>query len=133
MQQEPPIIPAGIPSDVIVQRPDIAQAERHRASEHALIRSAYASFLPSFSLTGAWGYSSPDLKHFLTWKSRWWEIGASSMQTIFDGGRLIFNLELQWAKFREADQQYQEIVLEAFKKWKMRCPMLKCFIENPIS
>lgn len=113
---DPPVIPAGIPSEILVQRPDISQAERERASEHALIRSAYASFLPSFSLTGSIGFSSPDLKSFLSWRSRFWEIGANSVQTVFDGGRKLSNLELQWAKFKEADQAYREIVLEAFEE-----------------
>ena len=74
----PPAIPAGIPSEVIIQRPDIAEAERKAASEHALIGVAYANFFPSLTLTGALGFLSPDLKDFLTWKSRVWTLGASA-------------------------------------------------------
>jgi outer membrane protein, multidrug efflux system len=116
LKEDPPVIPAGIPSEVLSQRPDIAEAERQRASEQALVKSAYASFLPSLSLTGAVGFSSPDLRHFLSWKSRFWDVGASSVQTVIDGGRKLSNLELQWAKFRELDQDYQQRVLVAFQE-----------------
>lgn len=114
--QEPPQIPSGVPSDVLLQRPDIAQAERERASQHARVRVAYASFLPSFSITGALGFSSPDLRHFLSWRSRLWEVGASALQTVIDGGRKISDLKLEWARFREADQNYQQQVLQAFQE-----------------
>lgn len=116
LKGEPPVIPADVPSDILIQRPDIAQAERERASDHALIRAAYASFYPSISLTGILGFSSPDLKHFLDWKSRLWGVGATASQFIYDGGRKESNLELSWARFQEADREYQQIVLEAFQE-----------------
>ena len=64
LRDDPPAIPAGIPSEVMLQRPDIAQAERAMASEHKLINSAYASLYPSLSLTATYGYLSPLLKDF---------------------------------------------------------------------
>ena len=112
---EPPKIPAGVPSDVLLQRPDIAEAERTRAAEHAKIGVAYASFFPSFTLTGALGWSSPNLKDFLTWKSRLWVLGANANQVVFDGGALFANLAFAISKFREADEEYQQVVLVAFQ------------------
>lgn len=112
----PPKIPAGVPGDVILQRPDIAEAERIAASQHALIGVAYANFFPSLSLTGALGYESPDLKQFLKWKSRLWSLGANAAQTIFDAGRNSSNLSLAWAQFREASDNYQQTVLTAFRE-----------------
>lgn len=112
----PPEIPAGIPSTVLLQRPDIAQAERTMASQHALINAAYASFFPSFSLTGALGYSSPDITQFLKWISRYWMLGANSSQMVFDGGRDCYNLQAAWASFLEASGSYQQQVLTAFQE-----------------
>lgn len=112
----PPEIPAGIPSDVLLQRPDIAAAERLRASENAQVRVAYAAFFPSISLTAALGFSSPDLKHFLRWKSRYWAYGGTLSQSILDGGQRQANLELAYAQFREADDEYQQQVLTAFQE-----------------
>src|SRR5262249_55531773 len=60
--------------------------------------------------------SSPDLKHFLSWKSRLWGIGANLMESIFDGYRNAFNLDFAFAKFGEASALYQQNVLEAFQE-----------------
>lgn len=112
----PPIIPAGVPSAIIIKRPDIAEAERQMASQHALINVAYANFLPSLTLTGTLGFLSPDLKHFLTWKSRYWLMGANSSQMVFDGGRDEATLAATWAQFMETSSNYQQVVLNAFQE-----------------
>ncbi|CCB85035.1 efflux transporter outer membrane subunit [Parachlamydia acanthamoebae] len=112
----PPRIPAGIPSEVLLQRPDIAEIERNMASAHALVKAAYASFFPSLELTGLVGYSSPALKYFLKHKSFWWMYGASMDQTVFDGFRKTDNLCLQWSTFKEIGYQYQQQVFVAFQE-----------------
>lgn len=116
LNTSPPVIPSGIPSTVLLQRPDIAEAERELASKNALIGVAYASFYPSLELTGALGFLSPDFSQFLKWISRYWSIGANIGQTVFDGGRNCSSLELAWARFREADSAYQQKVLIAFQE-----------------
>ena len=116
LREPPPAIPAGLPSDILAQRPDLAQAERTMASQHALIGVAYAAFLPALELTGNLGYSSPDLRDFLRWKSRLWTIGADISQSVFDGGRNQANLVGAWASYREAVANYQQQVLTAFKE-----------------
>lgn len=112
----PPVIPAGIPSTILLQRPDIAQAERAMAAEHALVNSAYASFFPSISLTGALGYLSPDASQFTKWISRYWMLGANGSQMVFDGGRDSCTLKAAWARFRESSGFYQQQVLAAFRE-----------------
>jgi outer membrane protein, multidrug efflux system len=112
----PPEIPAGVPSDVLLQRPDIAQTERQMASEHALIGVAYSAYLPSLSLTGAVGFLSPDFKQFLEWISRYWMIGANINQMVFDGGRNDANLLDAWARFAEASLDYRQQILIAFQE-----------------
>lgn len=116
INEEPPQIPAGIPSTVIQRRPDIAEAEREMASQHALIGAAYASFFPSFQLTGAIGFLSPDFEQFLSWKSRYWAYGINIAQTIFDAGRNCSELEAAWARFAQASGNYQQTVLIAFQE-----------------
>lgn len=112
----PPVIPAGTPTDILLQRPDIAEAERHNASEQALIGAAIADFFPSLSISGVIGYFSPTLKDFMTWKSRFWQIGADSSQMVFDGGFDEGNLEVAWSRFRQASLNYQQTVLTAFQE-----------------
>lgn len=112
----PPEIPPGVPSTILLKRPDIAQAERHMESEHVLIGSAYASLLPSLSLTASYGYSSPDLKEFLTTKSRYWSYGENIMQTLFDGFRKLENINIAKTRYREALGSYFQTVLTAFQE-----------------
>ena len=112
----PPNICPNLPSEVLLQRPDIRAAERTAAAQHAMIGVAYASFFPSIQLTGALGFSSPDLVQFLSWKSRLWGLGASAAQTVFDAGRNKSNLDLQYALFNEASNDYQQQVLIAFQE-----------------
>jgi outer membrane protein, multidrug efflux system len=112
---DPPAVPSNVPSSVLLQRPDVAEAERTMASEHALIGPAYASFFPALTLTGTLGFLSPDLADFLKWKSRLWQLGANVAQTVFDGGRNVSNLQATWARFREASGSYQQTVLTAFQ------------------
>lgn len=116
LSELPPSIPANLPSEVLLRRPDVAQAERQMASQHALIGVAYAAFLPQFSLTGAVGYESPDLKRFLKWDSRLWAMGAEAIQSIFDGGRNISNLDAAWASYRQTLGNYRNLVLVAFQE-----------------
>lgn len=116
LDSPPPQVPANLPSAVLLNRPDIAQAEREMASKHALIGVAYAAFFPQISLTGTLGYSSPTLRDFLTWKSRLWSLGASAVQSIFDGGRNLCNLEESWANFYQTEGTYQNQVLTAFRE-----------------
>lgn len=112
----PPEVPPGLPSELLLKRPDIAQAERQMASEHALINAAYASFFPSINLTAALGFSSPDIRQFLQWISRYWMYGANMSQMIFNGGRDEFNYEATLARFVQASGNYQQLILAAFRE-----------------
>lgn len=116
LRESPPPIPAGIPSEVLLKRPDLAQAERTMASQHAMINAAYASYFPSFSLTAAIGYVSPDFKSFMDNFSRYWNLGVQANQTVFDGGRIPSNVDVSWARFFQASSDYQSLVLKAFKE-----------------
>lgn len=116
LRDYPPVIPAGIPASVLTRRPDIAQYEREMASSHALVDAAYAEFFPSLTLTGALGYSSPDLKQLFKWISRYWAIGINGSQMVFDGWRDEYNLEAAWARFFESSGTYQQTVLTAFQE-----------------
>lgn len=116
LTEQPPTIPAGVPSMVLLQRPDIAEAERTLASQHALINVAVAEFFPSLTLTGALGFESPDLRQFLSWKSRYWQIAAASSQPLFDGGRRVSQLNLAYAQYLEAEGNYRKVVITAFRE-----------------
>lgn len=116
LRDSPPEVPAGLPSQVLLRRPDIAQNEREMARDHSLVDAAYANFFPSLTITGALGFSSPDLRQLLKWISRYWAIGWGGSQMVFDGWRDESNLEASWARFFEASGEYQQTVLTAFQE-----------------
>lgn len=116
LQGLPPCIPEGIPSELLLRRPDIAEAEYNAQSQHALVKQAYSLFFPSLTLTGTLGFESPVLKEFLKWISRFWMYGEQVNQLIFDGFRTPYNLSMQIARFQEASGEYQQQVLTAFQE-----------------
>lgn len=131
--EPPPLIPAGIPSDILLRRPDIKQLERETASDQVLIGSARANFFPTLNLTGTFGFASPDLGDFLKWKSRLWTLGANSSEPIFDGWRNLSNLQYSWARFRKSSATYQKKVITAFEEVENALVNLKYQAEQMIS
>jgi multidrug efflux system outer membrane protein len=110
----PPEIPAGLPSDLLERRPDIAQAERQLASANARIGVAKAAFFPVLTLTGSGGYLSADVDTLFNWNSRTWSIGPSLSLPIFAGGRNKANYRRSQAVFEESVANYRQQVLVAF-------------------
>lgn len=116
LEKDPPLVPVGLPSSILLQRPDISQVERNMAAANALIGVAYASFFPSLTLTGALGFSSPDLRHFLRWESRLWQMGARVAQTVFEGGRNRAKVLLAKSYYLETTGNYKNTILTALKE-----------------
>jgi multidrug efflux system outer membrane protein len=111
-----PSVPAGLPSDLLERRPDVAAAERSLASANARIGVAKAAFFPAISLTGSAGFASSEMSHLLQTDSREWSIGPSLYLPIFQGGRNRANLERSKAAFDESVAAYRESVLVAFRE-----------------
>ncbi len=111
---QPPAIPAGLPSELLERRPDVAAAERDLAAANARIGVAKASFFPVLSLTGSAGFLSADLNSLFDWSSRVWTVGPSLSLPIFAGGRLRANYHHSQAAFAEAVANYRQQTLVAF-------------------
>jgi len=112
----PPAIPAGLPSELLERRPDIAQAERAMAASNARIGVAKSAFFPALDLTGSVGQSSDKLGTLLTGKSFTWFFGPSISLPIFEGGRLAAELERTRAVYAESVANYRQQVLVAFQE-----------------
>ncbi len=111
---QPPVIPAGLPADLLERRPDVAEAERQLAGANANIGVAKAAFFPVLTLTGSGGYVSADFNTLFDWDSRQWSIGPSISLPIFAGGRNRANYKRSQAAFQEAVAHYRQQVLVAF-------------------
>lgn len=109
-----PLIPAGLPSELLERRPDVAEAERQLAAENARIGVAKAAFFPVLRLTGSGGYLSADVESLFNWESRVWSIGPSLSLPIFAGGRNRANYQRAQARFEQAVARYRQRVLIAF-------------------
>ena len=111
-----PAIPAGVPSDLLQRRPDIAAAERTMSEGNALIGVETAAFYPTFSISLSGGLESPNIRNWLTWPSRFFSVGPSASETIFDAG-LRRNTVAQYRSQYDADvAAYRETVLTAFQQ-----------------
>jgi len=112
-------VPAGLPSDLLERRPDIAQAARELAAGSARIGAAKAAFFPSLVLTGYAGYASDELRDLFKWSSRSWMFGPVT-GTIFnlpilDGGRNRANLARANAEYEGLVASYRKQVLVGFQ------------------
>jgi NodT family efflux transporter outer membrane factor (OMF) lipoprotein len=109
-----PRVTPGLPSELLMQRPDIREAEAALAAANANIQNARAQMLPSITLTGAGGYQSAVLATLLRPESAVYSLAAGLAQPVFDGWRLQSNLDLQRAKQDELLQNYRKTVISAF-------------------
>jgi len=110
----PPAVPSGLPSEILLRRPDLVEAERLLASANARIGVARAEMFPSIVLTGALGSESSSLSNLFSGPSLIWSIAAGIAQPIFAGGRLQARTEAAEARERAALAQYQQAIRAAF-------------------
>lgn len=116
LEATPPPVPVGLPSQLLERRPDIAASERTMASANAQIGVATAAFYPTVTLSAAGGLESSTWKHLFDWSSRYWSVGPSASQTLFDAGlrRATVN---QYIETYNADVAgYRQTVLTAFQQ-----------------
>lgn len=109
-------LPAGLPSDVLLRRPDILQAERQLRSANANIGAARAAFFPSISLTANAGTSSTELSGLFDKGSYGWSFIPSINLPIFDGGRLRSGLGVATADRDIALAQYEKSIQSGFRE-----------------
>jgi outer membrane protein, multidrug efflux system len=113
-EASPPAVPPGLPAQLLVRRPDVAEAEQNLVAVNAQIGVAIADFYPRFSLTGSAGFESADVSTIFNWQSRIGAIAPSISFPIFEGGRLRANLAATEARYRQAVAAYVNQVLVAY-------------------
>lgn len=113
---EPPIIPTGVPSDVLERRPDIAIAERQMAAQNAQIGVAKSAFYPSIGISAGAGTNSSALGRILEAPSTFWALGASLTQPLVNGGRLSAQLDFAKSAYGGSVANYRQTVLTAFQE-----------------
>ncbi len=109
-----PAVAAGLPSQLLLRRPDVAEAEANLAAAHANLQAARAAFLPQIALGGSDGFGSTAVSTLLHGPSAVWDAGAQLVQTIFAGGKLVGQKDLAYATQQELVADYQATVLNAY-------------------
>jgi len=112
----PPPIPIGLPSQLLERRRDIAAAERNMASANAQIRVAYAAYYPVLTLSASGGLESSALKNLMSASSRFWSVGTSISETVYDGGLRRATVNQHIATYNANVAAYRQSVLTAFQQ-----------------
>jgi NodT family efflux transporter outer membrane factor (OMF) lipoprotein len=110
-----PVVPVGVPSELLERRPDIAAAERTMAAENALIGVSEAAWFPSLTLTGNAGYTANTLTKLIRSSTSLWSFGPSVAETVFNGGARLAQMRQARANYDQAVANYRETVLSAFQ------------------
>jgi NodT family efflux transporter outer membrane factor (OMF) lipoprotein len=116
LDHAPPAIPIGVPSQLLERRPDIAASERSMAAANAQIGVAVAAYYPNLTLSASGGFESSTITNLLSYSSRFWSVGPSVSETIFDAGlRRATVLQFE-ATYNANVAGYRQTVLTAFQQ-----------------
>jgi len=116
LQTGPPPIPVGLPSQLLERRPDIAASERRVAEANAQIGVTKAAFFPALTLSGAAGVASTSIASWFTWPARFFSLGPTLAQTLFDKGKRAAETDQARAQYDGTVASYRQTVLTAFRE-----------------
>jgi NodT family efflux transporter outer membrane factor (OMF) lipoprotein len=116
MVYTPPAIPTEVPSELAERRPDVAAAERKLAEDNATIGIGYGAFFPSVTISARGGYQSSLFSKIVDWPSRFWSVGPTVTQTIFDAGLYRAQLHQYEAIYNADLSSYRQTALVAFQQ-----------------
>jgi multidrug efflux system outer membrane protein len=111
-----PVVPAGLPSDLLERRPDIKQAEQNLIAANAQIGVAKAAYYPAISLTGLLGYSSSDFSDLFSGPAKIWQYSAPITLPIFTAGKISAQVKVTEAQQQQALYRYQQTIQTAFRE-----------------
>ena len=116
MKVQPPPIPIGLPSQLLERRPDVAAAERRVAEANSQIGIARAAFYPSLTFSASAGFASSSIASWFTWPARFFSVGPTLAQTLFDKGKRAAVTEQSRAQYDGTVANYRQTVLTAFQE-----------------
>lgn len=111
-----PKIPGMLPAELLERRPDIASEERRMAAANEEIGIAQAAFYPTLSLSGSAGFTGTSALNWFTWPSRFWAVGPTFSETLFDAGRRKAVKAISVAQYDQTVAEYRQTTLNAFQQ-----------------
>ncbi|HKW26511.1 MAG TPA: efflux transporter outer membrane subunit [Terriglobales bacterium] len=116
LSMPPPVIPLGLPSELLERRPDIAGAERHVAAANAQVGIAASAYYPVLNLAASAGFESGSITTLISGPSLFWSAGPAAAATLFDVGRRRALSEEARAAYEQTVANYRETVLTGFQQ-----------------
>ena len=116
LSAEPPALDAGLPSDLLERRPDIAEAERQMVVANAQVGIARSAYFPSLNLFANGGWQAVDVAKLLNVQSTIWAVGANAAEAIFTGGSRRAQTQFAKAGYDASVASYRDTVLNAFRE-----------------
>lgn len=116
IKNDPPSLTAGVPSELLLNRPDIIEAFFNIQAQADTVKARKAALFPTFIVTGTLGLYSPDSSELFSWRARFWQWVLEASQTIYDFGRKFEDIDAAKAVFRQNVDDYIETVLQAFEE-----------------
>jgi NodT family efflux transporter outer membrane factor (OMF) lipoprotein len=111
-----PVVPAGVPSQLLLRNPAVAAAERAVASANAQIGVAEAAWFPSLTLSGSYDFDSAALSSLIRASNAVWSFGPSLAENLFNGGATLARIREARATYDETVADYRQTVLGAFEQ-----------------
>jgi len=130
LKTPPPGIPLGVPSELLERRPDIAASERLMAQANAQIGVSKAAYYPAVTLSAAAGLESTKLSNWFTWPSRFFSVGPSVAETIYDGGLRRATVRQYVENYNATVATYRQTVLTAFQQVEDNLAALRLLSEE---
>lgn len=128
-----PSIPAGVPSQLLQRRPDIAAAERSADAANAQIGLAISAYYPDITLSGSGGFESAEPGTWIQGPSELWSLGASAVELLFDGGQRHALTQQARDEYAAQVANYRQTVLQAFQEVEDNLSALRILQQESIT
>jgi NodT family efflux transporter outer membrane factor (OMF) lipoprotein len=125
---ELPAIPHVVPSELLQRRPDIAATERRMASANEQIGIAEAAYYPTLGLDATGGFQGTSLLNWFNWPSRFWAVGPTLSETLFDAGRRRATKDIAIAGYDATVANYRQTTLTAFQQVEDSLAVLRILV-----
>ena len=127
----PQAIPAGLPSQLLLRRPDLGASERQVAAANALIGVAKSAYFPSLTLSAQRGWtSSSTFSNLISAPNAFWSVGPSLAETLFEGGLRRAQVAQSENAYQQAVAQYRQLSLQAFQQVEDQLAALSALFEE---
>ena len=116
LENTPPVVPTGLPSDLLERRPDVAGSERRMAAAHEQIGIARAAYFPTITINANGGFESTSITNWFNGPSGFAAAGISAIVTVFDAGRRRAVTEQATAAYNQSVANYRQTILGSFQE-----------------